>query len=51
MELLVKAGSNINITNNFDMGPLYLAILNERYECAYYLVENQAACYLDQTAR
>mmetsp|Transcript_24521 Transcript_24521/g.33487 ORF Transcript_24521/g.33487 Transcript_24521/m.33487 type:complete len:83 (+) Transcript_24521:28-276(+) len=49
VKLLVKAGADINITNNFEIGPLYLSILNKHDETSYYLIESKAKCYLSRT--
>lgn len=42
MDLLFKAGADINITSKNGIGPLYLAIKSNAIDCVKYLVERKA---------
>ena len=45
LTMLKDAGVDINLTNNYGVGPLYLSILNDHKDCAIYLIENGAQMY------
>lgn len=42
LELLYKAGADINLTNMNGVSPLYLAIKGRRFDCAKFLIEHKA---------
>ena len=47
LELLIESGAEVNILNDYSLSPLYLAILNEKKECAEILLDNQALAFYD----
>ena len=40
-------GAEVNILNNHQLSPLYLAILNEKKECCEILLDNHASTFYD----
>jgi ankyrin repeat protein len=45
--MLVEAGSDVNLLNYNCVGPLYLALLNNKQDCVEYLLENGAKAFMD----
>ena len=48
IDLLVRAGANINLTSKSGIGPLYLAIKSKKVEAVQKLVDNKACLYYEQ---
>ena len=46
LEMLYKAGADINVTSKEGAGPLYLAIKQDRIDCIKYLIERNAFVHL-----
>ena len=47
LETLIQSGADKDRLNNFKLCPLYLAILNDRYDCVDLLLDNGAKVYFD----
>lgn len=47
LDILHKAGANINFLSHQGISPLYLAIKTNKIECVKFLVQNKASIHID----
>lgn len=51
LDMLYKAGADINITAKNGIGPLYLAIKSNKLDCVKYLIERKALTHFQDPIR
>jgi ankyrin repeat protein len=51
LEVLIRAGADVNILNKHDVSPLYLAILNDNDYCVETLINSGANVFVDGTPK